>query len=87
MSCNWIKTHASTVGVINVVEHTEVGGRMIFKDVEEIQSLLDKTTSTKDRLHTSLMLLSEKKEELRQLIAPLESILELVRQRHEDTNR
>lgn len=49
---------------------------MDFKNIEEIQSLLGKTTSTHDRLQTSLLLLNGKFSELMDLIAPLKTAIE-----------
>ena len=49
---------------------------MDFKNIEEIQSLLGKTTSTHDRLQTSLLLLNSKFFELMDLIAPLKTAID-----------
>lgn len=51
---------------------------MDFKNIEEIQSLLGKTTSTHDRLQTSLLLLNGKFSELMDLIAPLKTAIEFL---------
>jgi len=52
---------------------------MDFKNIEEIQSLLGKTTSTHDRLQTSLLLLNGKFSELMDLIAPLKTTIEFLK--------
>lgn len=53
---------------------------MHFNNVDEIQELLDKTTSIEDRLQTSLLLLSCKFAELKDVIAPLQAIAEKLQQ-------
>jgi hypothetical protein len=47
---------------------------MEFEKIEEIQALLDKTTSTQDRLLTNLLLLNHKFSELKEVLPRLQSI-------------
>ena len=52
-----------------------------FKNIEEIQSVLDKTTSTEQRLEASLLLLSGEFAELKKLIKPLEEYKKIIQKK------
>ena len=54
---------------------------MKFKNIEEIQSVLDKTTSTEQRLEASLLLLSGEFAELKKLIKPLEEYKKIIQKK------
>ena len=49
-----------------------------FKDVTEIQDLLEKTTSTEDRMKTSLLLLSSQINEMKTVIHQLEEFSSII---------
>ena len=49
---------------------------MKFADLHDVQSLLDKTVTTEDRLQTSLILLNSKFSELNSLVSGLRNFSE-----------
>jgi hypothetical protein len=54
------------------------GRDMKFENLDAVQSLLDKTTTPRDRLETSLLLLTSKFAEMKDLAAPLQEVADLL---------
>jgi hypothetical protein len=55
---------------------------MKFNNIDEIQALIDRTTSTEDRLQSSLLLLNGKFAELNDAIAGLKRFSEKFQRNH-----